>query len=540
MFSVGGLIVLLTFISITASAAASMTWTTQADFQSGNLSHLDATSSPGQLLLERASNVASPWVRSFANPVLGPGVGWESGWLDPGSVLYEAGVYKMWYQGCVGTQCNLGYATSSDGISWTRFAGNPVLTANATGWDQTLGDPVVVHDGNVYGMWYTGNGPLAIQIGYATSPDGTTWTRYGSAPVFRGLQSWDSAATSTPAVVKVGLEWVLYFSGHSGDLVYKVGRATSPDGINWTEDPLNPLMVPDASWESSRVHPGAVVAGPAGFEMFYTGNGLDYDQVGRAMSPDGRVWTKDPANPVFSPGSSGAWDGAGVARPKIVAAAGARRMYYGGAGGPSNWRIGFAVYSPGSAPPSYVSSGYFVSTIVDSSSRNTLWNSIDWRGAVSDSTGIGVSVQVGNTSFPDYSWSSPSAPVFVQGPTLLRLPPARFALVLAALVTLNASVTPVLDQITLTYSLPPPPPPSLWTVSVAGVPLIVLVILLLPSAVVGAILVLFLRYARSSPAVVATSVRCTTCGSVNQPANKFCFRCGRPMLVPLSPPPPPS
>src|SRR5437867_4166293 len=234
------------------------------------------------------------------------------------------------------------------------------------------------------------------------------------------------------------------------------------------------------------------------------------------------------------------WDGPGVARPKIVAAAGARRMYYGGAGGPSNWRIGFAVYSPGSAPPSYVSSGYFVSTIVDSSSRNTLWNSIDWRGAVSDSTGIGVSVQVGNTSFPDYSWSSPSAPVFVQGPTLLRLPPARFALVLAALVTLNASVTPVLDQITLTYSLPPPPPPSLWTVSVAGVPLIVLVILLLPSAVVGAILVLFLRYARSSPAVVATSVRCTTCGSVNQPANKFCFRCGRPMLVPLSPPPPPS
>jgi len=531
-----GLTLLVCSVSLTASAATSMTWTTQADFLTGTLSKLDAASSPGALVLESS---ISPWVRSYANPALGPSTGWESDWVDSPSVLYEAGVYKMWYQGCVGTQCSLGYATSSDGMSWTRFAGNPVLMANAAGWDQTLGNPVVVHDGNVYRMWYAGNGPLAIQIGYATSPDGTTWTRYGSAPVFRGLQSWDSAATSTPAVIKVGLEWVLYFSGHSGDFVYKVGRATSPDGINWNEDPLNPLMVPDVSWESSRVHPGGVVAGPAGFEMFYTGNGLDYDQIGRATSPDGRVWTKDPGNPVFTPGGSGAWDGAGVAVPKIVAAAGATRMYYGGAEGPWNWRIGFAVYSPGSAPPSYVSSGYFVSAIVDSSSRNTLWDSIEWAGTVSDSTGIGVSVQVGNTSYPDYSWSSPSAPVFVQGPTKLHLPPARFALVLAALVTLNASVTPVLDRITLAYSPPPPPPPSLWTVSVAGFPLIALLILVVPSAVVGAILVLFMRYARASPAVVAVSARCATCESMNQATNKFCFRCGRPMLVPLSPPPPP-
>src|SRR5438093_1594236 len=233
--------------------AASRTWTTQADFQSGNLFHLDATSSLGQLMLE---NAVSPWVKSSANPVLGPGAGWESDWVDSPSVLFEAGVYKMWYQGCVGTVCGIGYATSSDGIGWTRFLGNHVLAPNAAGWDQTLGGPVVVHDGTLYRMWYAGNGPLAIQIGYATSPDGTTWTRYGNAPVFMGLRSWDSAATSTPVVIKVGLQWILYFSGHSGDFVYQMGRATSPDGVNWTEDPLNPLMAPDVPWESSRVHPG--------------------------------------------------------------------------------------------------------------------------------------------------------------------------------------------------------------------------------------------------------------------------------------------
>src|SRR5207245_4762906 len=100
------------------------------------------------------------------------------------------------------------------------------------------------------------------------------------------------------------------------------------------------------------------------------------DQIGRATSPDGRVWTKDPGNPVFTPGGSGAWDGAGVAVPKIVAAAGATRMYYGGAEGPWNWRIGFAVYSPGSAASSYVSSGFFRSSSVDSSSSIPLWASL--------------------------------------------------------------------------------------------------------------------------------------------------------------------
>ncbi len=389
-------------------------------------------------------------------------------------------------------------------------------------------------------MWYAGDGPLAIQIGYATSPDGTTWTRYGSAPVFMGRQSWDSEATSTPVVIKVGLEWVLYFSGESGDFVYKMGRATSPDGVNWTEDSLNPLMSPDVSWESSRVHPGGVVAGAAGFEMFYTGNGLSFDQIGRATSTDGRVWTKDPANPIFTPGTSGAWDGAGVAIPKIVSAGGATRMYYGGIGSSSNWRIGFATYAPGSGPPSYVSSGYFLSTIVDSTSTQTTWDSIEWRGTVSGSTGIGVAVQVGNTSSPDASWSAPSTPVLVQGPTTLHLPRARFAIVAAALVTLNASVTPVLDQITLTYSPPGPTPISPWTVSVAGIPLIVLLILVILAAVVLAILALVVRSARAVRPPVAALARCTACGSMNQPTNRFCFQCGRPMFTPPSPPHPPT
>src|SRR5438046_10034944 len=97
----------------------------------------------------------------------------------------------MWYRGWVGVRCDIGYAASPDGLNWARSPSNPVLLANASGWDQTLGNPTVVHDGTGYHMWYAGNGPLAIQIGYATSPDGLVWTKVGNGPNFMGHQSWD-------------------------------------------------------------------------------------------------------------------------------------------------------------------------------------------------------------------------------------------------------------------------------------------------------------------------------------------------------------
>jgi predicted GH43/DUF377 family glycosyl hydrolase len=94
----------------------------------------------------------------------------------------------MWYFG--GDQNDvkqIGYATSSDGLSWTKYAGNPVLTVGNPGeWDETeAGGPRVVYDGATYHLWYHGySGTCCDSIGYATSPDGVNWTKYASNPVF--------------------------------------------------------------------------------------------------------------------------------------------------------------------------------------------------------------------------------------------------------------------------------------------------------------------------------------------------------------------
>ena len=97
-----------------------------------------------------------------------------------------------------------------------------VIKFNATGGGPVFGTYLAGSPGaGSEQAWRAGHDSSGSVIvsGYATSPDGTTWTRYGNAPVFMGLRSWDSAATSTPVVIKVGFQWVLYFSGHSGDFV---------------------------------------------------------------------------------------------------------------------------------------------------------------------------------------------------------------------------------------------------------------------------------------------------------------------------------
>ena len=85
----------------------------------------------------------------------------------------DGGTYRMWYFGKPEPSVdNIGYATSSDGIVWTKDANNPVLEPGAEGeWDDFgVAAPTVILDGDIFKMWYQGwQGTNPIRIGYATS-----------------------------------------------------------------------------------------------------------------------------------------------------------------------------------------------------------------------------------------------------------------------------------------------------------------------------------------------------------------------------------
>ncbi len=84
------------------------------------------------------SNDGNPgeWERYPGNPILVPGVSgsWDAQGATFASVIYDdrVGEYRMYYHG-YNTSHQVGLATSSDGINWTKYLGNPIVAVGSSG-----------------------------------------------------------------------------------------------------------------------------------------------------------------------------------------------------------------------------------------------------------------------------------------------------------------------------------------------------------------------------------------------------------------------
>ena len=96
---------------------------------------------------------------------------WEGSVVDSPSVIYEDGVYHMFYHG----QSSIGHAWSVDGIDWTKDQ-NPVLTPGPDWYDsRRVMNPYVLNVNGTYYMYYTAQGNDGIlRTGLATSSDPLT------------------------------------------------------------------------------------------------------------------------------------------------------------------------------------------------------------------------------------------------------------------------------------------------------------------------------------------------------------------------------
>ena len=191
------------------------------------------------------------WTKDANNPALetGGSGAWDEDGIDRPAVIKDGNTYKMWYSGSGTTKYQVGYATSSDGTTWSKYGSTPVLSPSASGWDSThVSHCWVIKSGTspYYKMWYTGTDNVDeeadCQIGYATSPDGINWTRSGTSPVLEygsGVSDWDAGYAGWPSVIyDAGTSpyYKMWYVGwdETGDNE-GIGYATSPDGINWTK-----------------------------------------------------------------------------------------------------------------------------------------------------------------------------------------------------------------------------------------------------------------------------------------------------------------
>jgi len=187
------------------------------------------------------------WTKHPDNPVLRLGANgeWDDELVANLFTIFDGSRYHGWYSGFDGNGTNIGYVSSTDGISWTKYSA-PVLFDGSDGsWDDfVVYQPSVFFDGEAYHMWFGGhNGPTNRQIGYATSPDSINWTKHPGNPVLKPGDngSWDDQWVDSPFVLKIDSVYHMWYSGYDGAIMQS-GHATSVDGINWEKDSLNPVF----------------------------------------------------------------------------------------------------------------------------------------------------------------------------------------------------------------------------------------------------------------------------------------------------------
>jgi beta-1,2-mannobiose phosphorylase / 1,2-beta-oligomannan phosphorylase len=118
---------------------------------------------------------------------LGPdrNTGWEDDVNRP-VVVHREGAYRMWYTGQAHGKSMIGYAKSHDGGNWVRQSSRPVLEP-ALPWEGVAvmcPQAMWVQQQSLWGLWYSaGEQYEPNAIGYATSPDGLRWTKYPANPV---------------------------------------------------------------------------------------------------------------------------------------------------------------------------------------------------------------------------------------------------------------------------------------------------------------------------------------------------------------------
>jgi len=143
----------------------------------------------------------------------------------------------------------IGVATSVDGRHWVKPSNHPVLDIGPPGtWDsEGVKLPSVFHHEGTYYLFYSGLNGKVKQIGMATSTDLLHWTKHSDNPILSVRPGrWDRQLSTHPTpVFQRGDRFYLLFRGMKSFYNRQgVGLAFSVDMVHWYRDKQQPVISP--------------------------------------------------------------------------------------------------------------------------------------------------------------------------------------------------------------------------------------------------------------------------------------------------------
>jgi hypothetical protein len=157
----------------------------------------------------------------------------------------------------VSVETGIGLAISSDeGLTFQRHGAGPVLSASLHE-PCLVGDGFVIREGDRFHMWYIfGTGwnqygkeaapDRTYKIGHATSSDGIKWKKEEACQIIPDVLGPDESQ-ALPTVIRVGLQYHMFFCYRESfnfrgakGRGYRIGHAVSDDLEHWLRDDKNP------------------------------------------------------------------------------------------------------------------------------------------------------------------------------------------------------------------------------------------------------------------------------------------------------------
>lgn len=225
---------------------------------------------------------------------------WDEKIRERGFILREADGYHLWYtgfrEGVEDEVMSLGYATSPDGIEWTRYQGNPIFTES---WVEDM--MVVKHD-SLYYMFAEGRNDIAHLL---TSGDKVHWKDHGSLQIRQtNDQPLSPGPYGTPSVYVEGDVWHLFYERNDEG----IWHATSTDLKVWKNVQDTPVIEkgPEA-YDKFGVAVNQIIRHGDHYYAYYHGTpNEDWSEwnMNVAVSPDLNQWKKYAGNPIMEENKS--------------------------------------------------------------------------------------------------------------------------------------------------------------------------------------------------------------------------------------------
>ena len=189
--------------------------------------------------------------------------GWEND-INRNCVLKVDGKYKMWYTGQAtkdGVWASwIGYAESQDGIHFERVQKDPVLVCDREWESPSVMNPCVLYEDGIYKMWYSAGETYEPNVlAYAESTDGIHWKKLGTEPIFAAdpKNVYEQNRVGGCQIIKTeDMGYVLFYIGYETIHKAQICIARSDDGITgWTKSPANPIISPTPeAWDGDACY----------------------------------------------------------------------------------------------------------------------------------------------------------------------------------------------------------------------------------------------------------------------------------------------